>query len=239
MNRKIKIAAMGDLHIQQDDSKPFGKIFEEISKKADILLLCGDLTRAGLPREAQILAAELNFCKIPVAGVLGNHDYTNNRQEEIRKILSGAGMFVLGYEPYIYKGIGFAGVKGFCGGFDNHLTAPFGEQILKQFVYEAVKETIKLEEFLTRLETEKKIVVLHYSPIRQTVEGESLEIYPMLGTSRLTEPINNFNVTAVFHGHAHHGTPSGKTSKGIPVYNVAFPLLSKIPPHKPYIIVEI
>lgn len=237
--RKMCIAAMGDLHIQENDSKPFRKIFEEISKKADILLLCGDLTRTGLPEEAQILAEELNFCKIPVAGVLGNHDYTNNRQEEIRKILFATGMFVLGNEPYIYKEVGFAGVKGFCGGFDKHLTAPFGERILKEFVMEAVNETMQLEEALMKLETEKKIVILHYSPIRETVVGESLEIYPMLGTSRLTEPIDNLNVTAVFHGHSHHGTAQGKTSKGIPVYNVAFPLLKKINAMKPYLIVEI
>lgn len=230
---------MGDLHIQEDSGESFRQIFKEVSKKADILLLCGDLTHTGLPKEAEVLSEQLSFCKIPIIGVLGNHDYTNNQHEEIKKILSAQHMFVLGNEPYIFKQVGFAGVKGFAGGFDNHLTAPFGEQILKQFVYEAISEAIKLEEALAKLETEKKVVVLHYSPIRQTVVGESLEIYPMLGTSRLIEPIENYNVSAVFHGHAHHGTPQGKTTGGIPVYNVAFPLLSKIQPHQPYMLIEV
>lgn len=237
--KKIRIAAMADLHTEENSLGKFREIFKEVSKKADILLLCGDLTHEGLLKEAEVLAEELSFCKIPVLGVLGNHDHTNSQEAPIIKILSEQHLFILENQNYIYRKIGFAGVKGFCGGFDKHLTAPFGERILKEFVMEAVNETMQLEEALMKLETEKKIVILHYSPIRETVVGESLEIYPMLGTSRLTEPIDNFNVTAVFHGHSHHGTAQGKTSKGIPVYNVAFPLLSKISPHKPYIIVEI
>lgn len=237
--KKIRIAAMADLHTEENSLGKFREIFKEVSKKADILLLCGDLTHEGLLKEAEVLAEELSFCKIPVLGVLGNHDHTNSQESPIIKILSEQHLFILENQNYIYRKIGFTGVKGFCGGFDQHLTEPFGEKVLKEFVMEAIKETIKLEEALTKMETEKKIVILHYSPIRATVMGESPEIYPMLGTSRLTEPIDNFNVTAVFHGHAHHGTPRGKTAKGIPVYNVAFPLLSKIPPYKPYIIVEI
>ena len=230
---------MADLHTEEDYLGNFRGIFEEISKKADILLLCGDLTHEGLPKEAEVLAKELSFCTIPILGILGNHDYTNEQQNEIKKILSAENVRILNNETYIFKGIGFTGTKGFCGGFDKHLTAPFGEKILKEFVMEAVNETIRLEEALTEMETEKKIVMLHYAPIRETIVGESLEIYPMLGTSRLTEPIDNFGVSAVFHGHAHHGTREGKTSKGIPVYNVSLPLLSKTPPYKPYIIVEV
>lgn len=236
---KLRIAAMGDLHMREDAGGSFRQIFDSISKKADILLLCGDLTHAGQPKEAEILAENLSVCKIPVVGVLGNHDYTSNQQDDLKKILSAQHMFVLGDEPYQYKEVGFAGVKGFGGGFDNHLTAPFGEEVLKKFVYEAIKESIKLEESLMKLETEKKVVILHYSPIRQTAIGESLEIFPLLGTSRLMAPIENYNVSIVFHGHAHHGTPRGKTVGGIPVYNVAFPLLSKIQPLEPYVIVEI
>ncbi len=235
---KIRIAAIADLHTQPDSLNFFRQIFTEISKKADILLLCGDLTSDGLPKEAEVLTEELHFCKIPVLGILGNHDYTNNKQGEIRKLLSEK-VHILDNQPFVFKGIGFAGTKGFGGGFDNHLAEPFGEQVLKQFVLEAVNEAIKLEEALTKLETEKKIILLHYSPIRQTVVGESLEVYPMLGTSRLIEPIENFNATAVFHGHAHHGSPEGKTNKGIPVYNVSLPLLSKLQPDQPYKIIEV
>lgn len=232
------MAAMGDLHMQQDSAGIFREIFAKISKQADILLLCGDLTDNGLIDEAQLLGEELSFCKIPVVGVLGNHDHTNNQQEEIKKILSPY-MVMLEDQPYIYNNIGFAGVKGFGGGFDNHLVLPFGEKILKQFVYEALNETTKLEEALTKLETDRKVVLLHYAPIRQTVEGESLEVYSLLGTSRLVEPIDNFKVNAVFHGHAHHGKAYGKTAQGVPVYNVSMPVLKKIQPNQLYIIVRI
>lgn len=236
--KKIRMAAMGDLHMQQDLIGVFRTVFDEISGQADILLLCGDLTDNGLTYEAQLLGEELSFCKIPIVGVLGNHDHTNNKQEEIKKILSPY-MIILEDQSYTYNNIGFAGVKGFGGGFDNHLVLPFGEQILKQFVYEALNETTKLEEALTKLETDKKVVLLHYAPIRQTVEGESLEVYPLLGTSRLVEPIDNFKVSAVFHGHAHHGKLSAKTAHGVPVYNVSMPLLKKIQPNQLYIIVKI
>lgn len=235
---KTRIAAMADLHTTQDSQGIFRSIFVDISRKADILLIAGDLTQDGLLEEAEILSEELSFCKIPVVGVLGNHDFSTNQQEEIKKILYQK-MHILDNRPYIFKGIGIVGAKGFGGGFDKHLTEPYGEQILKQFVFEAINEAIKLEEALTKLETEKKIVILHYSPIRQTVVGESLEIYPMLGTNRLVQPIDDFGVTAVFHGHAHHGSPEGKTQKGIPVYNVSFPLLLKIQPQKPYKIIDI
>lgn len=237
--KKLRVASMADLHTEEGSIGLFRDFFKTISTKADILLLCGDLTHEGLPKEAEVLAQELQFCKIPVIGVLGNHDHTNEKEDEIIKILSAEQMHLLNHEPFIFEGVGFAGVKGFCGGFDNHLTAPFGEKVLKKFVFEAVNEAIQLEESLMKLETEKKVVLLHYSPIRDTVVGEPLEIYPMLGTSRLLEPIENFGVTAVFHGHAHHGTTQGTTSKGIPVYNCAFPLLKKMKADEPYVIVEI
>lgn len=236
--KKIQVAAMGDLHMQEGIIGTYSQAFKELSRSADILVLCGDLTDNGFTKEAELLSEELNSCQIPVVGVLGNHDYTNDQQEEIKKILSQK-MFVLGEQPYILEGVGFAGVKGFGGGFDNHITLPFGEQILKQFVYEAVNEALKLERVLSKLETEKKVVALHYSPIRQTVEGEAPEIYPLLGTSRLTEPIDNFGVSAVFHGHAHHGSPKGKTEKGVPVYNVSLPVLSRMKPSQNYLITEL
>lgn len=239
MKNKMRIAAMADLHVQENSYGFFREIFQEISKKADILLLCGDLTHEGRIKEAQVLGEELSFCTIPVLGILGNHDYTNDEDREIKKILSDHHLNILDTEPYLFKDVSFAGVKGFCGGFDKHVTAPFGEKILKEFVMEAVSEAMKLEQALRRMNTEKKIVMLHYSPIRETVVGEPPEIYNLLGTSRLNEPIDNFGANAVFHGHAHYGSPRGKTPKGIPVYNVSFSLLSRTAPYKPYIIIEV
>ena len=125
------------------------------------------------------------------------------------------------------KGIGFAGVKGFAGGFGDRALQPWGEYILKRFVHEAVEESLKLESALAKLRTPQRIVLCHYSPIAETVQGEPAEIIPFLGSSRLEEPINRYGVTAVFHGHAHHGTPEGRTRDGVPVYNVARPLLRR------------
>jgi Icc-related predicted phosphoesterase len=130
-------------------------------------------------------------------------------------------------------GVGFAGVRGFCGGFGRGALGAWGEPIIKQFVHEAVNEALKLESALARLRTEHRIAILHYAPIRDTVDGEPLEIYPFLGSSRLEEPLSRFEVTAVFHGHAHKGTPEGKTAKGIPVYNVAHPVLKACYPDRP------
>ncbi|MBI2074941.1 MAG: metallophosphoesterase [Candidatus Levybacteria bacterium] len=236
---KTRIAAIGDIHMNKEVAGTFRKLFDEISQKAQVLVISGDLTAHGHEEEAKILARELSYCKIPVVGVLGNHDYENGRQEEIRKILSATGMFILEEEPHVINKIGFVGTKGFGGGFDNHMLGMFGEKAIKQFVQESISETLKLENALLKLTTEKKIVVLHYSPIRQTVEGEAREIYPFLGSSRLVEPIDNFNVTAVFHGHAHSGTLEGKTLKGIPVYNVALPLRKRLNKKQPYVLIEV
>lgn len=235
----MKIAAIGDIHIRKNSKGVFKDLFSKISDEADILVLCGDLTDLGLEEEAEVLINELAYCKIPVVGVLGNHDFENDKQEEIKKILSPQYMIMLGDEPFEIKGIGFSGVKGFCGGFDKHVMGSFGEKSLKQFVLESVNEALRLENTLTRLSTNKKIVVLHYSPIRATAKGEPLEIYPLLGSSRLEETIDRFDISAVFHGHVNHGQLFGKTAKGIPVYNATYPLLKKLKPQKPYVLVEI
>jgi Icc-related predicted phosphoesterase len=137
------------------------------------------------------------------------------------------------------QGVGFAGVKGFAGGFGRRALGPWGEPIIKQFVHEAVNEALKLESALARLRTDKKIVILHYAPIEATVEGEPREIYPYLGCSRLEEPLGRYSVTAVLHGHAHNGAPEGRTAAGVPVYNVALPLMRKLTPHQPFRILDI
>ncbi|MGQ0834526.1 MAG: metallophosphoesterase family protein [Gammaproteobacteria bacterium] len=199
-----------------------------MNDRADVLLLCGDLTDYGLTEEAQILAQELKASvRIPMVGVLGNHDYEAGHEQEIRSILGDAGVKLLDGGACEIHGVGFAGVKGFVGGFDRGTLGAWGESAIKRFVQEAHDEAIKLESALARLRTPHRVAILHYSPVRSTVEGEPLEIYAFLGTSRLEEPLDRYPVDAVFHGHAHSGSPDGRTRTGIPVYNVALPLLRK------------
>jgi Icc-related predicted phosphoesterase len=240
-NTHVRIAAIGDIHVSRHSQGAFQPLFTHISNSADVLVLCGDFTDYGLPEEARVLARELTAAvKVPVIAVLGNHDYEAGKQNEIREILMDAGVTVLDGEAAEIEGIGFAGVKGFAGGFGRGSLGPWGEQVIKRFVQEAVDEAMKLETALARLRTEQRVAVLHYAPIRGTVEGEPPEIFPYLGSGRLEEPINRYRVTAVFHGHAHRGTPEGRTSTGIPVYNVAMPLLTRINPDRlPYLVVNL
>jgi Icc-related predicted phosphoesterase len=203
-------------------------------------LLCGDLTDYGLPEEAHVLAEELSVVRIPIVAVMGNHDYESGHQDEVRQILCSAGVRMLDGEACEIHGVGFAGVKGFCGGYGRRALGPWGESIIKQFVQEAIHETLKLESALAKLRTSQRIALLHYSPIQATVEGEPPEIFAFLGTSRLEEPLIRYPVSAVFHGHAHRGYPEGKTVNNIPVYNVAKPLLQHTFPERPPVrIVEI
>ena len=206
-----------------------------------MLALCGDLTHLGLPQEAEKLATDLRACRIPVVAVLGNHDYQSGQQEEVKKILCNAKVVVLEEtETFQLNGVGFAGAKGFGGGFDKHMLTPFGEESIKHFVTEAVNESLRLEVGLNGLRTDKTVVILHYSPIAATVVGEPPEIFPFLGSSRLAETIDHFDVNAVFHGHAHHGTLEGKTKGNAAVYNVAMPLLKKkFPDQLPFRVIEV
>ena len=235
-NIQIKIAAVGDVHFSENDMGRYQDQFKEIANHADILIICGDLTQNGKATEARVLAEELRYCHIPVAGVLGNHDYDKDEDKAIRDVLRPV-MTLLDEEPVVIQNVGFAGTKGFGGGFGKSSLASFGEQAMKHFVRETVDESLTLENALKRLETEKKVVVLHYSPIAETLEGEPPEIFPFLGSSRLAEPIDTFGAALVLHGHAHHGSPKGHTTKGIPVHNVALAQLED--PRKPYLIFEI
>jgi len=237
----LRIAAVGDIHVSKTSHGMFQALFTQISDTADVFLLCGDFTDYGLPDEARVLARELTTSiKIPMIAVLGNHDYESGQQDDIRQILVEAGATVLDGEATEVYGVGFAGVKGFAGGFGRGALGPWGEQAVKDFVQEAVNEALKLEAALARLRTERRVAVLHYAPIRGTVDGEPPEIYPYLGSSRLEEPINRYRVSAVFHGHAHRGSAEGRTATGVPVYNVAMPLLARLNPDRPpYLIVEL
>jgi Icc-related predicted phosphoesterase len=218
----LRIAAIGDLHVQEDSVAPCRELFTEIAGTADVLILCGDLTNFGKTSEAEILAEDIRACGIPVLGVLGNHDYECGQPEEVTRILHEAGMTVLDEQAVEVEGVGFAGVKGFLGGFGRGELAPFGEPIVKAFVDEALNEARKLENALRSLRTERSVAVLHYSPVVSTIEGEPPEIFQYLGSARLCDPIDRFDhVKAVVHGHAHHGTYEGQTPLGKPVYNVA------------------
>lgn len=235
----MKIAAIGDLHVNEDSVAPYRDIFLEISDCADILILAGDLTNFGKTSEAEILADDIRECTIPVLGVLGNHDYEVGQPEEVARILHESGMTILDEQAVEIGGVGFAGVKGFIGGFGRGELAPFGEPIIKAFVNEAVSEARKLENALRSLRTEKIVAVLHYSPVVDTLEGEPIEIYQYLGSARLADALDRFdNIAAVVHGHAHHGVYEGRTMRGTPVYNCAqFVLREKF--GKPYTVLEV
>jgi Icc-related predicted phosphoesterase len=238
---RLRVDAVGDIHCDRMPEAELRALFEAASRAADVLLLCGDLTDYGLADEARILAAALRGgLRIPALAVLGNHDYESGQQDEVKHIVHDAGVCVLDGGSHEVGGVGFAGVKGFAGGFGDRMLGPWGEDVIKRFVREAVDEALKLEGALGRLTTPQRVVLLHYAPIEQTVEGEPPVVIPFLGSGRLEEPINRAGVAAVFHGHAHGGRPEGRTSTNIPVYNVCAPLLrERFPDRPPFRVVEI
>jgi len=224
----MRLAALGDLHIGENAERPYRELFSRISQVADALALCGDLTNFGKTPEAEILAEDLQALTIPVVGVLGNHDYECGQPQEVARILHQAGVKLLDGEAYEVEGVGFAGAKGFIGGYGRNMLSPFGEPAIKAFVQASVDENLKLESSLRMLKTERTVVVLHYSPIAETLEGEPPEIFPFLGSARMGETIDRFDgVKLVLHGHAHSGAYQGHTPRGTPVYNVARPLLTR------------
>ncbi len=234
LNGVVRVAAVGDVHYGKGSQGALLQLFAEIGERADVLAICGDLTDHGLPEEARVLAKDLTSAvRIPIVTILGNHDYENGHETEMTKVLVDAGITVLDGDAHEVHGIGFAGVKGFCGGFGRGALGSWGEGMIKSFVREAIDEALKLETALAKLRTPQRIALLHYSPIRATVEGEPLEIFPWLGSSRLEEPISRYPVTAVFRGHAHKGTPEGATAGGVPVFNVSLPLLRDAFPDRP------
>ncbi len=229
----FRVAAVGDLHCTKASSGAFAPWLETVNTRADVLLLCGDLTDYGLPEEAQVLVKELSVVRVPVLAVLGNHDYESDKQAEVIEILTKGGVRLMAGESHVVGETGFVGTKGFAGGFGSHTLGFWGEAITKRFVQEAVDEALLLENGLARLRSQHRVAVLHYSPIAATVEGEPVAIHTFLGCSRLEEPLLRYPVDAVFHGHAHRGTPEGRTRNGVPVYNVALPLLKHHQPDLP------
>jgi Icc-related predicted phosphoesterase len=230
----VRLAAVGDLHYGKSSAGTLQPLFAGLGERADLLLLAGDLTDYGLPEEARLLAKELTaLVKVPIVAVLGNHDFESGQPEEVRKIVADAGIRMLDGDACEVYGIGIAGVKGFAGGFGQRILKPWGEPAIKELVREAVEESLKLESALARLRTEQRIALLHYAPIQGTVSGEPLEIFPFLGCSRMEEPLTRYPVSVVFHGHAHRGSPEGRTANGVPVYNVALSVLKRAFPERP------
>jgi Icc-related predicted phosphoesterase len=224
----VRLAALGDLHVGENVMHPYRELFTRVSQEADVLALCGDLTNFGKTPEAEILAEDLQACTIPVVGVLGNHDYECGQPHEVSRILHQAGVKLLEGEAYEIEGVGFAGAKGFIGGYGRNMLAAFGEPAIKAFVQASVDENLKLESSLRMLKTQRTVVVMHYSPIAETLAGEPPEIFPFLGSARMGETIDRFEgVKLVLHGHAHSGIFEGRTPRGLPVYNVARPVLAR------------
>jgi len=240
MKEIIRIAAIADLHCTVASQGNFQGLFLQMAQNADVILICGDLTDYGLPEEAQILVKELApALKLPILVVLGNHDFESGQEDEVVRILSDAGITILNGGNAEFYGIGFAGAKGFIGGFGHGSLQPWGESSTKRFVHEAVEEALKLETALARLRTPQRVALLHYAPIQETVEGEPPEIFPFLGSSRLEEPLNRYPVNAVFHGHAHRGSLQGMTRGHVPVHNAALPLLRRTSPDRPFHVLEL
>lgn len=229
----VRIAAVSDLHYGRTGMTPLLPLLAHVVEQADVLALCGDLTDHGLPDEARGLAKELAGFKIPMVGVLGNHDYESDKVDDLKTVFAENRIRILDGDSIEIRGIGFGGVKGFCGGFGRRALAPWGEPAIKAFVQEALGEALKLETALSKLRSERKVALLHYAPIQATVEGEPPEIWPFLGSTRLEDPINRHAVDVVYHGHAHHGCPEGRTMAGIPVYNVSIALMQHHFPERP------
>jgi Icc-related predicted phosphoesterase len=237
----IRIAAVGDIHVRKTSDGEVASMFRAMTDSADIALLCGDLTDYGTAEEAKIFAGLVkSSLRIPALAVLGNHDYESGQQDEVKRIISAAGVTMLDGDAQEVHGVGIAGVKGFIGGFGRRQLGNWGEQSIKSIVHEAVEEALKLESALARLRTQHKIAMLHYAPIQATVEGEPPEIIAFCGSSRLEEPLDRYRVSAVFHGHAHHGSVEGRTHGDVPVFNVAMPLLRHTyPDREPFKLLEL
>jgi Icc-related predicted phosphoesterase len=225
----IRIAATGDVHFDRNSHDRLGPHFDNLAERADLFLLAGDLTQTGHPDEMRVLAEDLKRCPIPMVAVLGNHDYHSNHLEEVTKMLTDVGVIVLEGSSVVlninnYR-VGIAGSKGFGGGFVGACGSDFGEPEMKAFMRHSKHMARDLENAIKDLEVDYKIVLLHYSPTAQTLNGEKKEIYPFLGSYFLAEAIDYGKADIAFHGHAHGGVEKGETPGGCPVRNVAQPVI--------------
>ncbi|MDP8955726.1 MAG: metallophosphoesterase [Actinomycetota bacterium] len=225
----IRIAAAGDLHFGTDSAGTLRPSLQHLPEHADVFLLAGDLTRYGDPDEATVLADELKDLGVPTFAVLGNHDYHLDQQKTVTDILEGVGVRVLEGEAEVVQvnghRVGVVGTKGFGGGFAGACGTEFGEREMKSFMAHTREISDRLEEALESLDTDIRVVILHYSPVKGTLQGERLEIFPFLGSYLLAEPIDRVGADLIVHGHAHHGTEKGITPGGIHVRNVSLPVI--------------
>ena len=220
--RVVRVAAVGDFHCGEKDGGTYREAFARVNDEADVLLLAGDLTRRGTPEEIAVVIGEMQDVRLPILAVLGNHDHESGQPEKVNEALRARGVHLLDEAPFeLNEHVGFAGVKGFMGGFGRYTLTAFGEAETKTFVSTTLDEVQKLEYSLRRLSTPVRVVLLHYAPVLDTVVGEPEPILPFLGNDRLVEPIDRFGAAVVFHGHAHHGTFRGETPGGVPVFNVS------------------
>jgi Icc-related predicted phosphoesterase len=235
----VKILAIGDLHCRLDSRNLMEKLIGELGHSFDVMLLAGDLTDNGLVEEAEVLTKQLKSFSIPIMTILGNHDHEKGKAEQITGVLREAGLIVLDGTAYEVDDVGFVGTKGFCGGFDENLIQPFGENALKTFIRTSIDEALRLENALSKLiNCRYKIVLLHYAPIKATLVGEPTELFPFLGTSWLADAVDRRGADLIVHGHAHHGSPFGRTKGNIPVHNVSrFVQLEAT--GKPYCLIEV
>ncbi len=228
----IRIAAAGDVHFGLDSAGSLRPHLEQLPDRADVLMLTGDLTRHGEAEEAAVLAKELEDVTLPVVAVLGNHDYHGDQEKEIREVMEGAGTTVLEGEGITIeiggRRLGVAGTKGFGGGFVGANATDFGEPEMKAFVQLTKELAAGLEEALEDLrDTDYRVALMHYSPIKETLEGEPPEIWAFLGSYLLGEAADRAGCDLIFHGHAHRGTEKGITPGGIQVRNVAQPVIQR------------
>ncbi len=235
----MRIAAIADLHFTPQLYDRIRDAMGRVRDEADVLVIAGDLTNYGKPAEMESLLNGLVRVRIPTVAVIGNHDCESDQQAELMRMMTQEGIKVLDGTAYERDNVGFAGTKGFVGGFGRGVLTAFGEREVKAFVQAAIDETLKLERALMQIRTPKTVVVLHYAPIVATVQGEAPEIYPYLGTSRLAEVIDRHGADLVLHGHAHHGTADGKTTGGARVHNVALHLNLQQNPPKPYRVFDV
>jgi Icc-related predicted phosphoesterase len=235
----MRIAATADLHHSAQAPSTLKDQFGRVRDEADVLVVAGDLTNLGRLEEMEPLLNVLVRLRIPTVAVLGNHDYESGQEAELARMMTSEGIKVLDGTGYEREGVGFAGTKGFIGGFGRGVLTAFGEPEIKAFVKASIDEALKLERAMSQLRTAKRVVVLHYSPIAATVAGEAPEIYPYLGSSRLAEVVDRHGADLIVHGHAHHGSLSGKTTAGIPVHNVAITLLQTQQPATAYRVFDV
>ena len=235
----MRIAATADIHFSPQSYDRIREPMSRVRDEADVLVLAGDLTNYGKPEEMDSLLNALVRLRIPTVAVLGNHDYESGHQEELMRMMTTEGIKVLDGSSYEREDVGFAGTKGFLGGFGRGVLTAFGEKEVKNFVQAAVDEAMKLERALSQVRAQKRVVVLHYAPVVDTIRGEPPEIFPYLGSARLAEVVDRHGAEFVVHGHAHHGAPDGRTTGGVPVHNIAISILQAQNPPAVYRIFDV